>query len=135
MVCGFVACVLHQGKGRTLVVRDAVGSVLAEEDMGGCGDTPIPRRVVSGVVGTNLCTPDKVKTRSPVVVRIAGGRVHGGLTGVGTSVVNTSASPFCNTPYILVILTGGGYHATVCSNDLIVRGLVLTTRTLKLKDY
>lgn len=107
----------------------------SEEDIHDFGSSVPPGRIVSRVVSTNLCTPSKVGERPIVVITIAGGRVHSELSEVGTRVVKGSISPFCGTPIILVILTSGTTPACLCSNALMVRGLVLTTRSRKLKDY
>lgn len=112
-----------------------MGGLLRQEDMHNCGRSLIPRRILGRVLRTKRCTPDKVKRRNALVMMARGPRLITGLSGVGTSIVKARDSPFCKTPAIIIIFTSDGVPAYIRGKDLIVKGLVGTTRTLKISSY
>lgn len=120
---------------RMVVVGSDVGGLLRHEDVHTCGGRLIPGRALSAVLRTKGCSPDNVKRRDALVMIARSPRLITELSGVGTTIVNDASSPFCNTPAIVVIFSSDGVNAYIRGKDLIVKGLVGTTRTLNISSY
>lgn len=120
---------------KVTVAGRALRAVGGHHDYHTCGPRRVAGRRLSTILRTNACTTDTVNHRDTGVIIIRSTTTHTRLAHVGTTIVNGSASPVCNTPAVLIILTSTRTTGTMPSNDLIVNGLVLTTTSLKLNDY
>lgn len=112
-----------------------LGMVRAHHDYHGCGPRRVASRRLGTMLRTNACTPASHNVRSPCVITIRGGRILTQLTGVGTRVVKIASGPCCSTPACILIFTPSLTGGPIRSKDYMLRGVVLTTRTLKLNDY